>query len=145
MVPPLLRTSEFFVEIDQMRSAFLRTLSAVLFFVFIFPISFFGQSRNLNKPMPISRKVAPENGLLKAEQGPSVRVRQPVPKDRRAPGLGTMSQQGSPRPVEVPTFRVMNHPREGRLRRGHSFHGDLRTLPKCRLKNLNVRSSKHQG
>jgi len=28
-----------------------------------------------------------------------------------------------------PSFRVKSHPREGRLRRGHSFHGDLRTLP----------------
>src|SRR5882672_11843323 len=29
----------------------------------------------------------------------------------------------------LPSFRVMSHPRESRLRRGHAFSGDLRTLP----------------
>jgi hypothetical protein len=32
-------------------------------------------------------------------------------------------------PHGIPKFQVMSHPREGRLRRGHAFDGDLRTLP----------------
>ena len=29
-------------------------------------------------------------------------------------------------------FRILSHPRESRLRRGHTFQGDLRTLPQRR-------------
>ena len=32
-------------------------------------------------------------------------------------------------PHGIPKFQVMSHPQEGRLRRGHAFDGDLRTLP----------------
>jgi hypothetical protein len=111
-----------------MRSFFSRTLSAVLFFAFIFPTSFFGQSRNLNKPMPLSRKATPENSLLKAEEGPAVRVRQPIPKGRRGPSLGNMSEAGDPPPDERRGFRVTSRPRQGHLQRGRSFRGDLRSL-----------------
>ena len=41
---------------------------------------------------------------------------------------GLLHGQNQPR-AGVPKFGVMSHPREGRLRRGHAFYGDLRTLP----------------
>lgn len=47
---------------------------------------------------------------------------------RQAPGLPTSSGT-SDVSAQLPTFRVMSHPREGRLRRGHAFDNDLRTLP----------------
>ena len=39
-------------------------------------------------------------------------------------------------PHGIPKFQVMSHPREGRLRRGHAFDGDLRTLPQVQPKKF---------
>src|SRR5882757_4224907 len=74
-------------------------------------------------------QASPESGLLKADEGQAVRVDAPLQHDRLAPGLRPTAGGDSSPAAEVPRFRVMSHPREGRLRRGHDFHGDLRTLP----------------
>src|SRR6266850_1373106 len=111
-----------------MRHFSARTLSAVLISVSIFPVSLFGRNQNSKTPTQSSRKAASEKGLLKADEGPARRVDVPIRKERNAPG-GPNSSAKNGTPAEVPTFRVLSHPREGRLQRGHSFHGDLRTLP----------------
>jgi hypothetical protein len=112
-----------------MRHAFARSLSAVLMFVALLPGSFLGQNQNSEKPALSSDKTVPEIGLLKRDEGPAMSVDGGIPKGRLAPGLPSPAGEASPQPVVAPTFRVMSHPREGRLRRGHSFDNDLRTLP----------------
>src|SRR5579859_4369763 len=113
-----------------MRQFVSRTLPVVLMFVaFSLPISLFGQDQNSNKPAPPSEKVAPESGLLHANEGPARKVRGHLPKDLRAPGLPNTSNAGDQLPAETSSFAVMSHPREDRLMRGSSFQGDLRTLP----------------
>jgi hypothetical protein len=113
-----------------MRQFVSRTLPVVLMFVaFNLPISLFGQDQNSNNPAPPSEKVAPENGLLHANEDPARKVKGHLPKDRRAPGLPNTSNAGDQLPAETASFAVMSHPREDRLMRGSSFQGDLRTLP----------------
>src|SRR5579859_4210337 len=113
-----------------MRQFVSRTLPVVLMFVaFSLPISLFGQDQNSNKPAPPYEKVAPESGLLHANEGPARKVRGHLPKDLRAPGLPNTSNAGDQLPAETSSFAVMSHPREDRLMRGSSFQGDLRTLP----------------
>ena len=116
-----------------MRHSVARSLSVVLmFFVFIASVSLFGQGQK-SKKRP-SNQAAPEASILKADEGPGVKVTAPIKKERRTPSgapAGAFQQSGST-PVETPAFRVMSHPREDRLVRGRSFHGDLRTLPQIR-------------
>src|SRR5258706_15052268 len=103
-----------------MRHFSARTLSAVLISVSIFPVSLFGRNQNSKTPTQSTRKAASEKGLLKADEGPARRVDVPIRKERNAPG-GADSSGKNGAPVPVPTFRVLSHPREGRLQRGHSF------------------------
>lgn len=113
-----------------MRHSVPRTLSAVLmFFVLIFPASSFGRDRNSRKPITSSGKTAPENSLLRVDEGSALKVSAHIWKERRGPGFGTTSDGGDPPSAETPSFKVTSHPQEGRLVRGHSFYGDLRTLP----------------
>src|ERR1700730_4316132 len=112
-----------------MRRSVYRTLSAVLMFsASILPVSFFGQNQDSKKATPSSGKTAPESGLLKADEGPGLKVKRQIRKRRLAPGLGSTGED-DPSPVEIPSFRVISQPREGRLQRGKSFQGDLRALP----------------
>jgi hypothetical protein len=100
----------------------------VCFFLSILPLSLFGQSQGSKKAKHTS--VRTESGMLKADEGPARKVEGPVIKDRRTPsGQIGGANSGSPMPVEAPSFRVISHPREEHLVRGHSFSGDVRTLP----------------
>ena len=120
-----------------MRHSLARTLNVVLFlFAFLLPVSFFGQdlsaqAQGPKKPTPPSAKRAVKETTLQAaeDEGPAIKVKTPVRKDRRTPSADKDQDQGDAKPVEVPAFRVMSHPREGRLIRGRAFHGDVRTLP----------------
>jgi Carboxypeptidase regulatory-like domain/MBG domain len=119
-----------------MRHSFVRSLRVVLlvfFFFFYLLVPSFGQNQDANakkKQAPSSRKAGAEK-VLKADEGPAIRVKTPIRKDRRTPsaGGGQNQDQGDSQPAEAPSFRVMSHPREDRLVRGHSFEGDVRTLP----------------
>ena len=107
-----------------------RTLSVVsMFFVFIVPVYLVGQDQNSKKQDPSSSNLSHERSLLISEEGPAHKVTEQIQKERLAPGPRNTSDMGDPAPLETPSFRVMSHPREGRLRRGRAFHGDLRTLP----------------
>ena len=111
-----------------MRHSVLRTFSTVLlFFVFCLPASFLGQAQNSKKPS--SNKRAVKETTLKADEGPWVKVKTPIRKDRRIPLAAGEQGQGDGKPAEMPAFRVLSHPREDRLMQGHSFDHDLRTLP----------------
>src|SRR5436190_8846463 len=111
-----------------MRHSVLRTFSTVLlFFVFCLPASFLGQAQNSKKPS--SNKRAVKETTLKADEGPWVKVKIPIRKDRRIPLAAGEQGQGDGKPAEMPAFRVLSHPREDRLMQGHSFDHDLRTLP----------------
>ena len=99
----------------------------VCFFLSILPLSLFGQSQGSTKPKHTSVRT---ESVLKADEGPARKVEGPVIKDRRTPsGQIGGANSGSPMPVEAPSFRVISHPREEHLVRGHSFSGDVRTLP----------------
>src|SRR6266852_5351545 len=112
-----------------MRHFAARTLRAMLLFsiILVLPQSFFGQTRNSKKSIPSARKVTTESDL-KAEEGPALRVKGHIRKERRAPGQ-TASDASNARPVGPAALRVTGRPREDRLERGHAFQGDLRTLP----------------
>src|ERR1700694_3990869 len=115
-----------------MRRSVTRALSVVLmFFVFVSPVSFFGQTQKSEKPARSSSKEAPEAGILHTDEGPAIRVPGHIKKERRTPSAAgrVPAEQDDSRPVETPAFRVMSHPREDRLVRGRPFHGDLRALP----------------
>jgi hypothetical protein len=113
-----------------MRYSVSRSLSAVLmFFAFILPVSFFGQDQDSKKSTLSSGKPTAESIVLNADEGPTVKVRAHIRKERRAPGLRTTSNENDPQSAENPNFSVTGHPREDRLVRGHAFYGDLRTLP----------------
>ena len=109
-----------------MRHPAFHPLSGVLLVLSILlPVSFCGQNQAPKKPSRSSRSEA----VLQADEGPVRRVKGHIPKDRRTfasrPGNASEDDTNG----EVPSFRVLSHPREDRLRKGHSFHGDLRTLP----------------
>src|ERR1700757_2807504 len=98
-----------------MRHSVARSLSVVLFFVFIASVSLFGEGQKSKKRS--SNQAAPEASILKADEGPGVKVTAPIKKERRTPSgapAGAFQQSGST-PVETPAFRVMSHPREDRL------------------------------
>jgi hypothetical protein len=113
-----------------MRHPVTRTLSVVLMFLgFILSVSLFGQNRNAKKSTSSSSKTAAEV-TLQTTEGPAVKVKAHIKKERRTPSAGqTGADEGDSKPLETPSFRVMSHPREDRLVRGHAFHGDVRTLP----------------
>src|SRR3984893_11533965 len=113
-----------------MRYSVSRSLSAVLmFFAFILPVSLFGQDQDSKKSTLSSGKTTAERIVLNVEEGPAVKVRAHIRKERRVPGLRTTSNENDPQSAENPNFSVTGHPREDRLVRGHAFYGDLRTLP----------------
>jgi uncharacterized repeat protein (TIGR01451 family) len=121
-----------------MRQLVARTLSAVLLlFVVCLPSSFFGQDQSTKKPIRSSSKTTAKEVTLRAGEGPVVRAKTPVRKDRRTPSAGRAQDEaqgedqgeGDAQPAVAPSFRVMTHPREDLLVRGHEFQGDLRTLP----------------
>ncbi len=112
-----------------MRYSFVRTLSAVsLFFVFVLPLSFFGQNQTSKKPAPSVGKT-PAETVLHTDEGLAKRVKGPIRRERRTLSGSSANAADNPNPVETPAFRVMSHPRQEHLVRGHSFHGDVRTLP----------------
>ena len=109
-----------------MRHPAFHPLSGVLLVLSILlPLSFFGQNPAPKKPGSSSRSET----VLHVDEGSVRRVKGHIPKDRRtfAAHPGSASEDDSS--GEVPSFRVLSHPREDRLRKGHTFHGDLRTLP----------------
>jgi hypothetical protein len=107
-----------------------QTLCAVLVFLaFILPVSFFGQDQDSKKSTRSSSKATAERMVLKVDEGPALRVKGHIRKERRGPDLGTTVDENDPQSAEIPSFRANSRPREDRLVRGHSFHGDLRTLP----------------
>src|SRR5947209_7011127 len=112
-----------------MRHAVARAVSVVLLsFVFVLPVSLRGENQKAKKATP-SRGKAVEV-TLQTTEGPAVKVKTPIKKESRTPfGSRMGSASDDSKPVETPTFRVMSHPREDHLRRGHTFHGDVRTLP----------------
>src|SRR5215471_11783658 len=111
-----------------MRQFVARTLSAVLFLlVLCWTASLFGQNLDTKKPLRSSRRTSKEKTLKAAS--PLAPVTTPVAKGRKTPSPGQDQDQGNAKPAESPSFRVLTHPREDRLMRGHDFHGDLRTLP----------------
>ena len=110
-----------------MRHNAARTLSAVLlFFVCLLPAFFLGQTQNSKKPVASASRT--KEVVLQADEGPVRKVKGHIRKSRRIPG-GESEADDNDKPAEMPAFRVMNHPREDRLRRGRPFHGDVRTLP----------------
>src|SRR5258708_3412604 len=112
-----------------MRHSFLRVVSvAVLYAVVLFlPPSSFGTNNHSKKQTRSSGKTTPETVLLTSE-GSALKVEAQISKDRRAPGLPTTPNPGSP-PAQARSWRATGRPREDRLLRGHAFHGDVRTLP----------------
>jgi len=123
-----------------MRHFVTRTLSVLLMlFVFILPVSFFGQNQKVKKPVPPSGKATSEQ-TFKADDGPMIKVEKPIGKERRTPlarkADADSEDDGDTKPVETPSFRVMSRPREDRLKRGKPFHGDLRSLPQTRVEKF---------
>ncbi len=111
-----------------MRHLVRRLSVGVCLFVSVLPISFFGQSQGSKKPKHASVKA--ESNILHTSEGPAHKVKGPISRDRRTPsGQASGANGAGAVPVEAPTFRVMSHPREEHLMRGHSFSGDVRTLP----------------
>jgi hypothetical protein len=103
-----------------MRHLVRRLSVGVCLFVSVLPISFFGQSQGSKKPKYASVKA--ESNILHTDEGPAHKVKGPVSRDRRAPsGQADGANGAGAVPVEAPTFRVMSHPREEHLMRGHSF------------------------
>src|SRR5882724_983992 len=106
-----------------MRRSLPRTLIAVLMvFLPIFSVFINGQDQSSKNP------TVAETELLTTGEGPAARVTDPLTRGLRIPGL-LNPVAADPQTAERPRFRVMTHPREGRLVRGHSFRGDLRNLP----------------
>src|SRR5258708_12405151 len=105
-----------------MRYSFVRTLSAVsLFFVFVLPLSFFGQNQTSKKPAPSVGKT-PAETVLHTDQGLAKRVKGPIRRERRTLSGSSSDAADTPNPVETPPFRVMNHPPHSHLLHRHSFH-----------------------
>src|SRR5258707_11877761 len=112
-----------------MRRSFPRTLIVVLMiFLPVFSVFINGQDQSSKNPTPPSAETVAETELLTTDEGPAARVTKPLQRGLRIPGLRT-PVAADPQTAERPRFRVMTHPREGRLVRGHSFRGDLRNLP----------------
>jgi mucin-19 len=126
-----IKRSSFFIEVIIVRQFVARSL--LLLFVFCLPLSLFGQDQNTKKPPRSSSKRAAKEVTLTAGEGPAISVKTPIRKDRRTPSAGHDRDEdqgeGDAQPAVAPGFRVMSHPREDRLVRGHDFQGDLRTLP----------------
>src|SRR5689334_12645736 len=112
-----------------MRQPFPRTLSILsMSLMLMVSICSRGQDRNSKKAPPSSGQAATEVDLLAADGGPAVTVSASILKDFMASGIWAIPDTGDPPPAQKPSFRVNSRPREGHLRRGRSFHGDLRTL-----------------
>jgi hypothetical protein len=113
-----------------MRQPFPRTLSVLsMSLMLIISISSRGQDQNSKKPPPSSGQAAPESDLLAADEGPALTISASILKEFMASGIWAIPDTGDPPPAQKPSFRANSRPREGHLRRGRSFHGDLRTLP----------------
>ncbi|HET6843291.1 MAG TPA: Ig-like domain repeat protein [Candidatus Angelobacter sp.] len=109
-----------------MRHPAFHPLSGVLLVLSILlPLSFCGQNQAPKKPTRSSQS----EPVLQADEGPVRRVKGHIPKDRRTFSARPASAPEDDTNGEVSSFRVLSHPREDRLRKGHTFHGDLRTLP----------------
>ncbi len=112
-----------------MRRSLPRTLIVVLMVILpVCSIFIHGQNQSSKTPTQTSVKAVVETELLTNDEGPAPRVTEPVQRGIRVPGL-PIPAAADPQTAEIPRFRVMTHPREGRLVRGRSFHGDLRNLP----------------
>src|SRR5258708_10086199 len=130
-IPPCSLCKNKSFEASFMRHIVSRTLSAfVLFCVFALPVSFLGQTQApvAKKPTHSSRKSAPEK-VLTTNDGPAQRAKTSGRRDRKTPSGSRTEADDSDQPARPLTFRATGHPREDRLVRGHSFHGDVRTLP----------------
>src|ERR1700682_186062 len=117
-----------------MRLSVSRTLSAfVLFFVCALPVSFLAQTQQQTqataaKKPTHSRKTTHEK-VLTAAEGTAQRAKPNGRRDRKPPSASRTEADDSDQPARPLTFRATGHPREDRLVRGDSFHGDVRTLP----------------
>jgi carboxypeptidase family protein len=110
-----------------------RTLiTSLLFFCLIVPVSFFGQTQaptqKAKKKTHASRKSSSEKVLL-MDDGAAQRATTNARRDRKTPSGSRTEADDSDQPARPLTFRATGHPREDRLMRGRSFHGDVRTLP----------------
>src|SRR5205807_3118552 len=107
-------------------------LSHVAFFLIFsvcLPTSFFAQDQHQDtnwKQARSSHKNSKET-VLQADEGGLVRVTTPITKGRSI--TGSSQADGDAQMPQVPSFQVMSHPREHRLKRGKPFLGDLRALP----------------
>src|SRR5262245_34019171 len=112
-----------------MRRFVARTPGAVLLLCFFFLLSILvlGQTQAAGTPNRAAKRTSSQ-ATMKADRPAAIKVKTPLPKARKRPSLEQDADAPS-KPVEAPGFRVMSHPREDRLVRGHSFEGDLRTLP----------------
>ena len=123
-----------FFEAPFMSHIVSRTLSAfVLFAVFALPVSFLAQTQQQTqapaaKKPTHSRKSTSEK-VLTANGGAAQRAKTNGRRDRKTSSASQAGADDSDQPARPLTFRATDHPREDRLVRGHSFHGDVRTLP----------------
>src|SRR5215831_3334450 len=115
-----------------MRRFVARTPGAVLLLlpIFFLPVFSFAQAQSAGKANR-SGKRTPSQAPLKADRPSPMRAKTPLSRDRKSPSLQQDASSGPSKPIEAANFRVMSHPREDRLVRGHSFDGDVRTLPQA--------------
>src|SRR5258708_21784230 len=105
-----------------MRHFVTRTLSLLLmFFVFVLPVSFFGQNQKSKKPAPHSSKAVAEK-TFEADEGRLVRVETPIRNESRGPSTGGRQDQLGAKPLEPPIFRLVATPTVARLMPGKPFH-----------------------
>src|SRR5437660_12000378 len=119
----------FLMRLISMR-AILSRVALFLIFSFSLSTSFFAQDQHQvakQKHGRSSHKTSKET-VLQADEGGLLRVTTPIAKGRSIPGA-SQADGGAPQMPQVPSFRVMSHPREHRLQRGKPFRGDVRALP----------------
>src|SRR5262249_20113578 len=112
-----------------MRRFVARTPGAVLLLVvFLSSVFVSGQTKSSGKPKRVARRTS-SDATLKADRPSAIKINTSLPRDRKSPSLQQDASSGPSKPIEAANFKVMSHPREDRLVRGHSFEGDVRTLP----------------
>lgn len=121
-----------------MRQIIAGIIGVVLMFVVSLSCSF-AQSTIAKAPTAKNKKRSDRETVLKADEGPAVRVQPPLPKGRLAPAVKQKGDDdGDAKAPEAPAFRVMSHPNEHRLVRARPFHGDLRALPQVHPRKIEL-------